>query len=382
MLASIGEPHTVPRVKLILHTTALALTAMSLVHAEDAPKPKPRPAPLVSPELLEDGGVTFRFKAPKAAEVKVSGQFGADAALAKDDAGVWSVTIPKVPAGVHEYHFSVDGMNVIDPQNSALKPQRWPGSNILHVPANPPAAWDWQDIPHGVIHEHSYASKALGKPRRIFVYTPPGAGDAPLPVLYLAHGYSDNEATWTVHGKAHWILDSLIASKKIAPMILVMPDAHAIPPGAAGFEDYGPANSEALCRELLQDIVPLVESSYKVTAKPEARAFAGLSMGGHHALTVALNHHDQFGWVGAFSSAPPSAKSVAAGLANAEAANRDLRLLWIGCGKKDFLVERNHEFNALLKEKGIRYEYAETEGGHEWPVWRRYLTDFAPKIFR
>ena len=121
-------------VKLILHTTALTIAAMSFIHAEDAPKPKPspRPAPLVSPELLPDGGVTFRFKAPKAAEVKVSGQFGAEAALAKDDAGVWSVTIPKVPAGVHEYHFSVDGMNVIDPQNSALKPQRWPGSSILH----------------------------------------------------------------------------------------------------------------------------------------------------------------------------------------------------------------------------------------------------------
>ncbi len=363
--------------------TAICLTLSPSLLAADAPKPSARPAPLVSPELLADGGVTFRFKAPKASEVKVAGQFGATAALTKDDGGVWAVTIPSVPAGVHEYHFSVDGMDVMDPLNSAMKPQRWPGSSILHIPATPPAPWDWQDIPHGVVHEHNYSSKALGKPRRIFVYTPPGVDAAtPLPVLYLAHGYSDNEGTWTVHGKAHWILDSLIAGKKAAPMIVVMPDAHALPPGASGFDDYATSNTDAFCRELLTDIIPLVEASYKTIPKPEARAFAGLSMGGHHALTIALNHHDTFGWIGAFSSAPPPAKSVAAGLDHSDAVNRDLRLFWIGCGQKDFLHQRNNDFVALLKEKGIRYEYNETEGDHSWPVWRRYLTEFAPRIFR
>jgi enterochelin esterase family protein len=347
-----------------------------------APRPQ-RPPPLISPELLPDGGVTFRFKAPKASEVKVAGQFGPDTALTKDESGVWSATIPNVPPGVHEYRFVVDGLSVIDPQNTALKPQRWPGSSILHIPVKPAAPWDWQDIPHGVLHEHTYLSKALGKPRRIIVYTPPGAESAgPLPVLYLAHGFSDNEATWTVHGKAQWIMDSLLAEKKAVPMIIVMPDAHAIAPGEKGFDDYAPANTDALCRELVQDIVPLVESSYKVNAKPEARAFAGLSMGGHHALTVALNHHDQFAWIGAFSSAPPPVKTVAAGLDNAEATNRDLRLFWIACGKKDFLFQRNNEFTALLKDKGVRFQYEETEGDHSWPVWRRYLTDFAPLLFR
>lgn len=165
-----------------------------------------------------DGGVTFRFKAAKAGEVKVSGQFGPETAMTKDDQGVWSATVRPAPAGVHEYRFLVDGLSVIDPQNSAVKPQRWPGVSILHVPASPAAPWDLQDIPHGTIHEHTYNSKALGKWRRIFVYTPPGAASAGrLPVLYLAHGYSDNEATWTVHGKAHWIMDSLIASKRPCP---------------------------------------------------------------------------------------------------------------------------------------------------------------------
>ena len=373
----------------IYSAAALLLAAFPLttpLHAEDAPKPpapRPaRPAPLASPEILADGGVTFHMKAPKANEVKVVGQFGETAALKKDEQGVWSITVPNVKPGVFEYHFDVDGLSVIDPLNSAIKPQRWPGSSILHIPANPPAPWDWQDIPHGTLHEHTYASKALGKPRRIIVYTPPTLGTEPLPVLYLSHGYNDNEASWTVHGKAHWIMDSLIASKKAVPMIVVMPDAHAIPPGAAGFDDYAIGNTEAFSRELVQDIIPLVEHSYPAIARADARAFAGLSMGGHHALSLALNYHTTFAWIGAFSSAPPSAQSVSTGLEKPDAVNGDLKLFWIACGKSDFLFQRNNDFTALLKEKGIRYEYTQTEGSHAWPVWRDYLAEFAPKIFR
>ena len=340
-----------------------------------------RPPPLLSPEIHSDGGVTFRFKAAKATEVKVAGQFGPETMLTKGTQDVWSVTLPSVPAGVHEYRFVVDGLNVLDPQNSMIKPQRWPGSSILHVPAHPPAPWDLQDIPHGTLHEHTYKSKALDSWRRIVVYTPPGASGR-LPVLYLSHGYGDNEGSWSVHGKAHWILDSLIAGKKSVPMVIVMMDGHALPPGAAGFGEYGPANSAALCRELITDIIPLVERSYKVTAKPRARAFAGLSMGGHHALTVALNHHDQFNWIGAFSSAPPPTNSVLAGLDAPDAVNKDLKLFWVACGQKDFLFQNNGKFIALLKDKGIRHEYVVTEGDHSWPVWRRYLAEFAPKLFR
>ncbi len=343
----------------------------------------PRPPPLVSPELGADGSVTFRLNAPKATEVKVSGQFGADAAMTRNEQGIWSVTVPNAKPGVHEYRFVVDGLNVMDPQNAWIKPQRWPGSSILHVPSSPPAPWDLQDIPHGVVHEHTYRSKALNTWRRIVVYTPPGVGRSTrLPVMYLSHGYSDNEGSWTVHGKAHWILDALIAEKKAKPMIVVMVDGHAIAPGASGFEDYGPANSAALASELIQDIIPLVEASYPVVRKPSARAFAGLSMGGHHALTVALNHHDRFQWIGAFSSAPPPSASVSAGLDGAELVNRDLRLFWVACGTKDFLYQRNREFHSLLNGKGIRHEFLETEGDHSWPVWRRYLVEFAPRLFR
>lgn len=344
-----------------------------------------RPAPLRSPEIHADGSVTFRFKAPEAREVKVSGQFGATAALSKDEQGVWSVTLPALPPGVHEYRFVVDGLPQLDPQNAAVKPQRFPSTSILHLPSHPPEPWDWQDIPHGTLHLHDYPSRALGHPRRLHVYTPPPeCGPGPFPTLYLSHGYSDNDASWSFHGKAPWILDALIAARQAKPMVVVMPDAHALELPTTRFdvfEDYLGPNTDAFCRELEQDILPLIEKRYPVQTEPGGRAFAGLSMGGHHALAVALNLHAKFRFIGAFSPAPPSAAFAAKGLSQPSAINQDLALLWIACGKADFLRQRNTDFNQLLESHGIRFEFVETEGDHSWPVWRRYLRDFIPKLF-
>ncbi len=352
---------------------------------QEVKKPETRaamPAPVASPEIGTQGGVTFRFRAPKAAEVKVAGQWGADTALQKDESGIWSVTIPQVKAGVYEYHFQVDGLKVLDPLNPVIKPQRSPGSSILHVPANPPAPWDLQDVPHGVIHQHTYFSQALNRWRQVVVYTPPGAGTEPLPVLYLAHGFSDNEQTWTVHGKAHWILDALIAQKKARPMLVVMPDAHALPPGAGWKDEYGRDNTNSFVRELITDVVPLVEKSYQVDTRPASRAFAGLSMGGRHALTMALTQSDKFSWVGAFSAAPPDEETMAAGRKDAAAINGRLKLLWVACGKEDFLLKKNEEFLAAAKAAQLQVQWRETEGNHSWPVWRTYLTEFAPLLFQ
>jgi enterochelin esterase family protein len=178
----------IPLALVALAVSATVLLAQESRPATNAPARRAeRPPPIVSPELRPDGGVTFRLRAGKADEVKVSGQFGADAVMTKGERDLWSVTVPNVPAGVHEYRFVVDGLSVVDPQNPEIKPQRWPNTSILHVPANPPAPWDLQDIPHGTLHLHDYKSKALGKWRHLVVYTPPGASGR-LPVLYLSHG--------------------------------------------------------------------------------------------------------------------------------------------------------------------------------------------------
>ena len=139
---------------------------------------------------------------------------------------------------------------------------------------------------------------------------------------------------------------------------------------------------DAFRRELLEDAIPLVESLYRVAPDPGQRAIAGLSMGGGQSLSVGLGNLDRFAWVGAFSAAPPSPETVKSILANPSETNKKLKLLWIGCGQDDFLRQRNEEFVATLKSKDLHYQWELTAGDHSWPVWRRYLADFAPMLFR
>lgn len=365
---------------------SIALISRSEAQAPAPSTPRPPPqAPVISPEVHKDRQVTFRLKAPQSKEITVSGQSIAKTAMTRDENNVWSATVGPVEAGVWEYSFTVDGVQMIDPGNPQLKPQRSPRTSILHIPSEPPQPWDYQEVPHGSVHQHAISSKSLGRMRELVIYTPPGyenATSAKFPVLYLIHGFGDNHATWTAHGKAHWILDSLIAGHKASPMIVVMPDGHPIAVGAGSREDYGRANTEAFDRELIEETIPFVESLYRVRNDATGRAIAGLSMGGGHSLNSGLRHRDLFAWIGAFSAATPGNERVDELLANGEAANRQLKLLWIACGKKDFLVERNRLFDAKLSEKGVRHRWLETEGDHSWPVWRRYLVDFAPLLFK
>jgi enterochelin esterase-like enzyme len=161
-------------------------------------------------------------------------------------------------------------------------------------------------------------------------------------------------------------------------MLIVMMDGHAMlepqPPGAT-------SNTEAFGRDLLLDVLPMVEREYRVKSSPENRALVGLSMGGGQALTIGLNHPDIFAWVGGFSAAVPTNNAIASALDQPAMINRKLKLLWIGCGKSDFLLTRNQEFIAKLKERGIRFDWHLTEGDHSWPIWRGYLTELAPRLF-
>jgi len=138
----------------------------------------------------------------------------------------------------------------------------------------------------------------------------------------------------------------------------------------------------AALRTLLEDIVPFVESSYRAATTADKRAIVGLSMGGGQSLTTGLSHLDTFDWIGGFSSAPPEG-DLEKTFPNLTAdAAKKLGLLWVGVGKKDFLLERNEKFNAWLTDHQIKHTWVLSEGGHEWPVWRKYLAEFLPLIFR
>jgi enterochelin esterase family protein len=305
-------------------------------------------------------------------------------AMTRDETNVWSVTVPDVPAGVWEYSFIADGLTIIDPLNPTQKPQRNPNASILHIPGTPPNAWDFQDVPHGTVHQHIYLSKALGKQRGAWVYTPPGyESDAKTeyPLLVLQHGSGDRHETWVVHGKANWILDNLITAGKAKPMIVLMIDGHPLGKVPREAKSLRADSLKAFTNELFQDAIPLVESSYRVTQDREQRAIAGLSMGGWQSLSVGMTNLDRFAWIGSFSGAVDE-NEIKAALDSSTATNAKLKLLWIACGENDFLLERNLQLTSTLKSHGVRHEWLKTAGDHSWPVWRDYLAEFAPKLFR
>lgn len=350
------------------------------------PAPPARQESVVSPEIKENGHVLFRIKAPKAHEVSVRGQWSKEPVVLTAGAnGIWSGEAESVPAGIWEYSMVVDGLSMIDPGNPALKPMREPRSSILHVPGTPPLPWDFQDVPHGAVHQHSYLSKVLNRPRELVVYTPPGyetQAAASFPLLILQHGSGDDEKTWVAHGKAHWILDNLIAAGKARPMVVLMLNGHPLGRFAPGETAKRTEALEAFRRELLEDAMPLVESRYRVQKEPAARGIVGLSMGGMQSLGVGLGNLGRFAWVGSFSGAVGDEATLQAVLANPADTNAKLRLLWIGVGQDDFLRVRNEELIAKLKAAGVKYEWRLSEGGHAWPVWRNYLVEFLPLLFQ
>ena len=361
-----------------------SLTFVPLAHAQQQ-----RAAAIVSPEVDAEKKVTFRLRAPKATQVTLaSGELqallGKLPAMTKDDKGVWSVTIGPVAPGIYDYDFQVDGLTITDPASKHVFGNREGSRGYLEVPGETgkPRFDEWREVPHGAVTAHWYKSAANGTRRRIHVYTPPGyAKDSSkkYPVVYLLHGSGDNDSHWSLLGQANVIADNLIADEKAVPMIIVMPDGHVLPQGGAA---RGQQSRQGFEKDLLESVIPLVESEYRVETDAQHRAIVGLSMGGGQSLGVGLTHMDKFAWIGAFSAAAPGPEILKALKDDPKKANDQLKLLWIGIGKDDFLLARNHTFEAALKEATINHQYHETAGGHRWGVWRMYLNDFLPLLFR
>jgi enterochelin esterase family protein len=356
---------------------ALAAAALPWAAAEAQP-----PAPVVSPEVKPDRTVVFRLLAPKATEVAVSGEWGGRTAMTKDDTGLWTATVGPLEPDVYSYTFNLDGVTLTDPRNSRLKIGRGSVSNLVEVPGEAPSAHSLRPVPHGTLHAHRYESKSLaGKSRGLVVYTPPGydpAADRRYPVLYLLHGSGDDENGWTNVGLAHRILDNLLADDKAVPMLVVMPDGHAAERRPGG---GGDSNTKAFEADLLGDVIPLVEKTYRTRPGPENRAIAGLSMGGGQSWAVGMAHLDTFASVCPFSMGGGNAAAVLANLTPADA-NRQLKLLWIGCGRQDRLFAGSEKLCEDLKAKGINHTWRPSEGAHTWVVWRKYLAEVMPLLFR
>ncbi len=344
-----------------------------------------------SPEVRPDGRVTFRLKAPEAREVHVQCESLPNAAMTKDDQGVWSFTTAPLPADYYGYSFVVDGVRALDLGNPLLKYNLLSTESQMHVPGPGSLPWELNDVPHGDLHRHLYHSAAAGDDRAYFVYTPPDykpSGGKRYPVLYLLHGYSDDATAWWSVGQANLILDNLIARREAVPMVVVMPLGYgAMEIIQRGWRrvsqpDLWQRNVSLFGDALLNEVLPQVESEYRVSKDARERAIAGLSMGGAESLTVGLNHLDRFEWIGAFSSGGLNTNYSDAFPKLAAPANDRLRLLWISCGKDDGLIKANREFVHWLDGRQLHCTWTEVPGAHSWRVWRRNLAAFAPLLFQ
>jgi len=392
---------------------ALLLVATAALVCAQPPQRRADPGAAVkSPEILADRSVVFRIYAPKAGAVEVTGDFvtqGLSPArkLTRDERGIWSVTVGPLPPDLYTYVFDVDGVRTVDPKNGNVKQatDTMPGGpldSLVYVPG--PAA-GFQDIargPQGEVRQVWYFSKNLKMMRRLHVYTPPGydQGKTRYPVLYLIGGGFDNDSAWNSIGRVNFIMDNLINAGKAKPMLVAMPSESVETPGDAQPQGGGAAarlGADALNRQydtfgedLMQSVIPFVEGRYRTLASQPNRAIAGLSMGGGETLRLAPQNIDTFSHIGVFSmgwhdhiNPDFETRNEAKFFGNPERTNKLVKVFWIGCGKNDTLIgDGDRRLSDLLKRRGIRHVFHETEGAHTWIEWRAYLREFAQLLFR
>jgi enterochelin esterase-like enzyme len=359
------------------------------------------------PCVYPDHRVAFRVVAPEAQKVQV--RLGGTHDMTKGADGAWTVTIPPQVVGFHYYSIVVDGAAIADPATRTFFGSGWDNSGIEVPEAADVDYYLPKEVPHGQVSQRWYFSSVTGKWRRCFVYTPPDydTNRGRYPVLYLLHGWGENEQGWPTQGHADLILDNLIAARKAKPMIIVMDNLNAAkpgedatifsarwlwpppPPGSSPTNRLTKFTGATFTEMMLTDLIPMIEKTYRVAPGRESRAMAGLSMGGMQTFLTALPNLDKFAYIGGFSGSTGSfpgatfdPKTSNGGVfADAEAFNKKVKVLFLGIGSTE--GPGTKKFSDALTQAGIRNIYFESPGtAHEWLTWRRCLNDFAPRLFQ
>jgi len=389
------------------------------------------------PCVYPDHSAMFRVSAPDA--LKVTLRIGRGFDMTKGPDGIWTVTTTPLVVGFHYYSLQIDGATVADPSTMTFFGSGWQNSGIeIPEPDADASYYRAKDVPHGHVSEQWYFSKITEKWRRCFVYTPPDYETntrAKYPVLYLLHGWGEDETGWYTQGHVDYIMDNLIAAGKAKPMIIVMDNLNAVKPGESaslfaarglvpapgaapaarggmGAPGQAPApggapggqpgrgagpggrggmggfNLSAFTDMMFSDLIPMAERTYRALPGREDRAMAGLSMGGMQTFTTALNNLDKFAYLGGFSGSCGGRggsfdpKTTCGGaFADPAAFNKKVKVLFLGIGSAE--GQGTKDFSDALTKAGIHNVYFESPGtAHEWLTWRRCLNDFAPRLFR
>lgn len=390
-------------------TLLIGIFTLTALEAQEAPPPGQ--AAVRSPEIAGNNQVTFRLRADGATTVAVTGSWmsGSEKAeMRKDASGIWSVSVGPLAPSMYHYNFTIDGVSAIDPANPSAMRDGTRYASTLIVPGTGSDVFRVNDVPHGTLSKVWYQSPTLELTRRMYVYTPAGyeGGERTYPVLYLLHGGGGDEDAWTSLGRAHYILDNLIANGRAKPMIVVMTNGNADQtasitdrsseqsaslgglPGAGASEQAVIDSMTAFPRSLVNDVIPYVESHYRVDGNARNRAIAGLSMGCLQTQLASMMNPGTFGYIGCFSlgihfNAPFDvlSKNVLIPAYDKHLATMDNELFYVAVGTEDFVYEGVQTLRAKLTEHRFEYVYNETGGGHTWANWRDYLADFAPRLF-
>jgi enterochelin esterase family protein len=354
------------------------------------PAPSPRPAPIVSPEVLPDHRVVFRLRAPKAAEVTIAGDFwvqeGRTEKLAKDADGVWSLTTEPLTPDLYSYWFTVDGVPIPDPSNRELKQGSRTQQSMFTVPGAEETFLANATVPHGEVRIVYYPSASLGTNQRMHIYFPPGydGSTTKYPVVYLLHGGGDEDWGWVTIGRVNFILDNLIAAGKAKPMIVVMPSLWTPAQPVAG----SPLEEDAarFDKSLFADVIPFVETHYRVLRGAAGRAVGGLGAGRYHLSELLWADVDKFGSF-VFVSGGSDAEHVEGfdkqyPVELNKPSNAKRVKIFLGDGKNDASYSYSTHLAAELKSRGYSVTSYATDGTHGWPSFRRCFAEWAQQAFQ
>lgn len=348
------------------------------------------------PQVNSEGRVRVSIPAPQAQKVQLD-IGGVKYDLKKDEKGVWTGESAPQVEGFHYYQLNVDGASVPDPGSLYFYgANRW--GSAIEVPASDKDFYAQKDIPHGLVSQKMYFSNVTNSWRRCFVYTPAEYdknSTKRYPVLYLQHGSGEDETSWSSQGKANLILDNLIAAKKAVPMIIVMDNGYATKAAYSAQNVASEQSRGAFPFEevLIDEIIPMIDASFRTLTDRDHRAMAGLSMGANQTITITMNNLGKFSYIAGFSGTSnyprtdviDPATFMDGKFKDGAALNKQIKLFWLGLGTKEPnpFPGSVGSFRAMLEKQGVKYTYYESPGtAHEWLTWRRDLNQFACLVFK